>query len=118
MKSRALRNGLAVLSAGSILILAIGWYQDWYRVERAASAPGFYNLHVGIHTAKVSDDYDYSRDQVNQGGQWIQARWHDLNAESPDAVAGPKAEPHHHDGMEESSHTHTPPAEPVPNKWK
>jgi hypothetical protein len=117
MKGRGLKNGLAVLAAGCLLVLAVGWYQDWYRVERAASAPGFYNLHVGIHTDKVTTDVNRASDQIQQGGRWIQAKCEDIGSKKKPAEPAPKSQPRSFDPVEESSHT-PPTAEPVPNKWK
>ncbi len=63
-----MRNLLAFLAMGVIVFFAVGWYLDWYKIEKAPSAQGKAGFNVQIDGPKIRKDVskglDASKDKV------------------------------------------------------
>ena len=51
-----MRNLLALLGAGTLTFVGLGWYLDWYRVERQPAPAGHQRLQLDINPEKISQD--------------------------------------------------------------
>jgi hypothetical protein len=52
-----MRNLLALLGAGTVTFVGLGWYLDWYKIERKPSpAAGTQRLEVEVNGQKIGAD--------------------------------------------------------------
>ena len=61
-----MRNLLALVGAGTITFLGLGWYLDWYRVSWLPSAPGRQSLKVDVNPEKITEDV---KKGIEKGGR-------------------------------------------------
>lgn len=50
-----MRNILALVGAGTVTFLGLGWYLGWYNIDRG-SQPGLQSVKVEINPEKISTD--------------------------------------------------------------
>ena len=51
-----MRNLLALLGAATVTFVGLGWYLDWYRVERQPAPTGYQRLQLDINPSKIGAD--------------------------------------------------------------
>lgn len=51
-----MRNLLALLAAGLLVFIGLGWYLGWYRVQTSPSADGHRQINVDVNTKKIAED--------------------------------------------------------------
>ena len=51
-----MRNLLALLAAGLLVFIGLGWHLGWYRVQSAPSADGHRQINVDLNTKKIAED--------------------------------------------------------------
>ena len=51
-----MRNLLALLGAATVTFVGLGWYLDWYRVERQPAPTGYQRLQLDINPGKIGAD--------------------------------------------------------------
>ncbi len=79
-----MRNLLALLGAGTLTFVGLGWYLDWYKIERKASpVAGTQRLEFDINGQKIGGD---AVTALKRGGELIE-KLNESNAGST-----PKAE--------------------------
>src|SRR5215813_6712393 len=61
-----MRNLLALLAAGVLVFLGIGWYLGWYKISSTPGTDGHRQISIDLNTNKIKED-------VNKG----ESRLHD-----------------------------------------
>jgi hypothetical protein len=57
IKELSMRNLLALLGAGTLTFVGLGWYLDWYKIERKPSpTAGTQRLEVDLNPNKIGSD--------------------------------------------------------------
>jgi hypothetical protein len=62
----SMKNLLAMAAAGLLIFAGLGWYLDWYKVQRGTGADGQPNVTVGINTNEIRKDIGVVRDRAGQ----------------------------------------------------
>jgi len=65
-----MRNLFALVGAGTIAFVGLGWYLDWYKLSRlpAGAANGSQSLKVDLNASKFTDDL---KKGIERGGEII-----------------------------------------------
>jgi hypothetical protein len=79
-----MRNLLALLALIAIAFLGLGWYLDWYRIEKGPSSSGRSTYQIEIDRNKISDD---SRRFFKEGSDKIQEALEERQAPDTDSRA-------------------------------
>src|SRR5262245_24792212 len=75
-----MRNLLALLAAGVLVFLGIGWYLGWYKISSTPGADGHRQISIDLNTNKIKED-------VNKGESRLHdALTNDKNQSSPNKV--------------------------------
>jgi len=99
-----MRNLLALAALLIIAFFGLGWYLDWYRVEKVSSEAGRSSFQIEIDRAKIGED---SRKLLQQGSEKIQEALEERKKAGETDSRAKSNEPH---GAEE--------AEPQPGSLK
>lgn len=71
-KGMLMKNILTMAATGLVIFAGLGWYLDWYKVKRTASADGKQHISIDLNTNRIGADLQRGREQVtqylNQGG--------------------------------------------------
>jgi hypothetical protein len=52
----SMRNTLALLAAGLIVVAGVGWYLGWYRVQTTPSSDGHQHISIDVNKKKIAED--------------------------------------------------------------
>jgi hypothetical protein len=84
-----MRNLFALVGAGTIAFVGLGWYLDWYKLSRQPSTSGTQRVQVDLHPEKILED---GKKGIERGGEIID-RFRENNNSQPQPPANPPAEP-------------------------
>jgi hypothetical protein len=51
-----MRNLLAFLAAALVTFIGVGWYLDWYKIDKQPSSGGHQKVNIDINGGKIADD--------------------------------------------------------------
>jgi len=63
-----MRNILALIGGGIVLLAGLGWYLDWFSIKRQPSGEGVQSLQVDIHSKKIIRD---SQNALERGSELL-----------------------------------------------
>lgn len=63
-----MRSILALVGAGTVAFLAVGWYLGWYQVSSKPNPAGKQSVSVDINPNKISEDV---KKGVEKGGEFV-----------------------------------------------
>jgi hypothetical protein len=63
-----MRNLFALVGAGTLTFVGLGWYLDWYRLARQPSPAGTQRLQVDLNADKITGDV---KKGIERGGEII-----------------------------------------------
>lgn len=63
-----MRNLFALVGAGTIAFVGLGWYLDWYKLTRQPSGSGTQRLAVDLNSDKITGDV---KKGIERGGEII-----------------------------------------------
>jgi hypothetical protein len=78
-----MRNLLAFFAAVLLTVAVVGWYLDWFKIERAPASPGHNAVKVDIDSGKIEEDLYRGEKKIQDT---LDRRLHDENSkrtESP-----------------------------------
>ena len=59
-----MKNLLSMAAAGLVIFAGLGWYLDWYKVQRTQLPDGHQSIGVDINTPQIKNDWQRGRDKV------------------------------------------------------
>ena len=118
-----MRNFLALLGAGTLTFVGLGWYLDWYKVIRQPSpAAGTQRLAIDLNPQKIGSDVVTG---IKRGGELIEHLSEKDSTPAPpkltEDVQKPPEAPatsREESGWFTIPHTTTPPSNIQQTKWK
>jgi hypothetical protein len=81
-----MRNLLALVGAGTITFVGLGWYLDWYRIERQPAPAGYQRVQLDINPQKITDDVQAG---FERGANFIDSIRNKPDAAAPIVVPAP-----------------------------
>ena len=60
-----MRNLLALLAAGVLVFLGIGWYLGWYKISSAPGADGHRQISIDLNTNKIKEDVNRGESKLH-----------------------------------------------------
>ncbi len=82
-----MRNLLALLAAGLIFFVIVGWYQGWYRVQSAPSTQGNPSYNVEINKDKITNDLHKGTEKLQETLEKRQSNQPTENKKDPSSAA-------------------------------
>jgi hypothetical protein len=61
-----MRNLLAFLAAAVLTFAVVGWYLNWYNVERVSTKPGHQSVHIDINTEQIGEDIRKGEEKIHE----------------------------------------------------
>lgn len=71
-KGMFMKNMLTMAATGLVIFASLGWYLDWYKVNRTATPDGRQHITIDLNTKRIGSDIERGKAQVtgylNNGG--------------------------------------------------
>ena len=61
-----LKNLLSMIVAGILIFAGLGYYLDWYKIQRTPGPDGQQNITIGVNTNEIKKDFAIVRDRAGQ----------------------------------------------------
>jgi hypothetical protein len=61
-----MRNTLALLAAVVVIVLALGYFLNWYSLVGIESQGGSHRLQIDVNTSKIKSDIDKGKTKLQQ----------------------------------------------------
>src|SRR5262245_23894060 len=65
-RGSALRNLLSMAAAGLLIFAGLGWYMDWYQVQRTTGADGHQTIKIDVNTQEIRKDWQNAREKFGE----------------------------------------------------
>lgn len=59
-----MKNLLSMTAAGLVIFAGLGWYLDWYKVQRTQLPDGHQSIGIDVNTSQIKNDLQRGRDKV------------------------------------------------------
>ena len=79
-----MRNLFALVGAGTVAFVGLGWYLDWYNLSRQPAATGTQRFQVDLNPDKITQDV---KTGVERGGEIIDHLREDKGSQGQQAPA-------------------------------
>jgi hypothetical protein len=61
-----MRNLLAFFSATMLLVVCVGWYRGWYRVQQSPAPAGHHAVNIDIDKDKIGKDLQEGEEELQK----------------------------------------------------
>jgi hypothetical protein len=65
-RGASMRNLLSMAAAGLVIFAGIGWYMDWYKIQRSPGADGHDTIRIDVNTPEIRKDIANAREKVGE----------------------------------------------------
>src|SRR4051794_3466673 len=65
-RGSSMRNLLSMAAAGLVIFAGIGWYMDWYKVQRSPGPDGHDTIRIDVNTPEIRKDIASAREKVGE----------------------------------------------------
>lgn len=63
-KGMLMKNILTMGATGLLIFASLGWYLDWYKVNRVAGPDGKQHITIDLNTQRIQTDFQKGREKV------------------------------------------------------
>jgi hypothetical protein len=64
-KGMFMKNIITMAATGLVIFAGLGWYLDWYKVDRTTTPDGKQHIVIDVNTKRIESDFEKGRNQVN-----------------------------------------------------
>jgi hypothetical protein len=61
-----LKNLVSMVAVGLLIFFGLGYYLDWYKIQRTPGPDGQQNITLGVNTNEIKKDFAIVRDKAGQ----------------------------------------------------
>ena len=93
-----MRNLLAFVAASLLVFLGLGYYLDWYRIDKLASSQSGQQITIDLNSRKIAEDVHRGAEQGAEGvKKFLENRHLAETSDRGPATAGEAGKPAQHD---------------------